>query len=106
MNVVGDKTAPQCSHCGHRADLPRMECDCARCRRFEVPKDASGRAIAAGTRVTFDEPHGAYTSGTVRDFTRGILDPVAVVEYAEGRTFDTLCRRLTLATAGYEHGTC
>jgi hypothetical protein len=29
MVDAGTKTCP---HCGHRADLPRLECDCLKCK--------------------------------------------------------------------------
>jgi hypothetical protein len=37
-----------CTHCGHRADLPRMDCDCQRCRRQTAKGTAGKDATAAG----------------------------------------------------------
>lgn len=36
-----------CARCGHRADLPRMNCDCATCAAHEREADDEGRAAAA-----------------------------------------------------------
>jgi hypothetical protein len=33
LNACPVGVAVFCSECGHRADLPRMLCDCLRCRR-------------------------------------------------------------------------
>ena len=34
MNHVGGRSWPFCYDCGHRADRPRLACDCTRCRRL------------------------------------------------------------------------
>lgn len=31
MATVGAPPWPACAHCGHRADQPRMDCDCRAC---------------------------------------------------------------------------
>ena len=92
--MTADRTCPGC---GHRADLPRLDCDCGRCRRFEEPKDEAGAAIVIGDRVEFLEPYHGFTGGTVVDVIRGTTGPVAGVQVKPGRTVDTLCRRLRRA---------
>lgn len=67
--------------CGHRADLPRMECDCPTCRRHESPKDADGLPLAVGDRVELLEPYGEYTAGRVAAIVRLIKGPAAGVEF-------------------------
>jgi hypothetical protein len=84
----------ECPDCGHRSDVPRLDCDCARCRRFESPKDVTGSSVAAGDVVEFDEPYGTFAGGRVVAVTRGVLGPVARVEVAPRRVVDVLCRRV------------
>lgn len=86
--------APTCSECGHRADLPRSACDCARCRRFEPPSDAAGVLVTVGAAVEFTEAYQGLRGGTVAELLAGVLGPVAAVEVAPGRRVDVLCRRL------------
>lgn len=95
MNPVNTgPSAPTCSNCEHRADLPMSMCDCAKCRRFEPPTDAAGVPVTVGAAVEFDEPYDGFRGGTVAELLRGIYGPVAAVEIAPGRRVDTLCRRL------------
>ena len=35
-----------CWSCGHRADVPRMECDCRKCRVQHIPKAPGNRERA------------------------------------------------------------
>jgi hypothetical protein len=97
MNAVGDRIAPGCCNCGHRADVPMTLCDCPRCRRLEAPKDAAGRAVSVGSRVEFDELYQGFAGGVVAELLTGVLGPVAAVEVAPGRRVDCPCRRLRLA---------
>lgn len=83
-----------CTSCGHRADLPMSQCDCARCRRHEPPTDAIGVLVQVGAVVEFDEPYQGFHGGSVVELLRGVLGPVATVEIAPGRRVDALCRRL------------
>jgi len=83
-----------CEQCEHRADLPRMNCDCPKCRRTESPKDASGNRIAVGSLVEFLEAYQGFAGGKVVAIIRGVLGPIAGVEVETGRTVDTLCRHL------------
>jgi hypothetical protein len=32
MNNLDDPTVRHCANCGHRADVPRLDCDCPKCR--------------------------------------------------------------------------
>jgi hypothetical protein len=36
-----------CFSCGHRADVPRIECDCRKCRRMNPPVPEKRKAAAA-----------------------------------------------------------
>lgn len=36
-----------CFNCAHRADVPRIECDCRRCRMRSAEKAERGKARAA-----------------------------------------------------------
>ena len=94
MTPVTPGVATLCRCCEHRADVARLDCDCARCRRFEAPQDAHRRPLTVGDRVEFVEPHDGFAGGTLVEVLRGILGPVAVVEVAPGRKVDTLCRRV------------
>lgn len=88
-----------CENCGHRADLPRLDCDCAKCRRHEQPRDESGVTLAVGDLVEFVEPYQGVAGGVVAEVFRGIMGPMAGVRIAPGRTADTLCRRLRKAVS-------
>lgn len=33
FNAVAGRGWPTCGGCGHRADLPRIDCECERCAR-------------------------------------------------------------------------
>jgi hypothetical protein len=35
-----------CWSCGHRGDVPRVECDCRTCRRIQVPQETRKGAAA------------------------------------------------------------
>lgn len=94
MNRIDGPLVPFCSQCRHRADLPMSECDCAKCRRFEPPRDITGAPVTVGAVVEFDEEYHGFTGGRVAQLTRGILGTVAAVEVEPGRRVDTFCRRL------------
>lgn len=94
MNVLTPGHPTFCYQCKHRADLCRMDCDCAVCRRFESPRDVAGTGIAPGDHVEFLVPYHGFQGGMVTAITRGISGPIAAVEVEPGRKVDTLCRQL------------
>lgn len=80
MNDLFPFAPNHCSRCGHRADLPRADCDCDRCRDpnptpvvgVEEMKEALKRirvkADEAGLRATLDE---AINMDTTNEFLVG-----------------------------------
>lgn len=46
LNAEGRKF---CANCGHRADLPRVKCDCPKCAHFTVPYWSTMAAASAGS---------------------------------------------------------
>jgi hypothetical protein len=34
VNYEGERYWPYCTECGHRADIPRAQCDCDRCQHM------------------------------------------------------------------------
>ncbi len=86
-----------CPNCEHRADLTCKGCDYGQCLRIEPPIDEAGTAIDVGDEVEFLEPYQGFTGGTVVDLLRGVMGPIAGVQIEQGRTADTLCRRLRKA---------
>jgi hypothetical protein len=94
MNVLVAGQPVSCVACEHRADLPRMDCDCPKCRRFETPRDVDNKRLIVGDAVKFLEPYQGFAGGKVAAIIRGISGPIAAVEIAPGRKVDVLCRQL------------
>jgi len=42
----GDGLKTYCFSCGHRADVPRVDCDCRRCRRVKSAVSSGKEATA------------------------------------------------------------
>jgi hypothetical protein len=45
-NEVKDDRKVYCWSCAHRADVPRVECDCRRCRTDHIAPDQQKRVAA------------------------------------------------------------
>ncbi|MCE9561288.1 MAG: hypothetical protein K8U57_04470 [Planctomycetes bacterium] len=80
-----------------------MDCDCAKCRRAESPKDEAGNAVVVGDEVEFLEPYQGFTAGTVVELCRGVKGPVAGVRLmGRARVVDLPCRQLRRVNAEIE----